>query len=48
MLPKIAIEDATIAQAIVPMVNFISRDQDEKQPYDQPLLEAVVILSEDE
>lgn len=41
-------KDATIAKAIVPMVNFISRDQDEKRPYKQPILEAVVILCEDD
>ncbi|KFZ25489.1 hypothetical protein V502_00034 [Pseudogymnoascus sp. VKM F-4520 (FW-2644)] len=40
--------NATLAEAIVPMVNFISKDQNEIRPYKQPLLEAVVILSEDD
>ncbi|KFY73298.1 hypothetical protein V499_06591 [Pseudogymnoascus sp. VKM F-103] len=38
---------ATIEEAIVPMVNFISRDQNDKRVF-KPLLKAVVILFEDD
>ncbi|KFY34396.1 hypothetical protein V494_06811 [Pseudogymnoascus sp. VKM F-4513 (FW-928)] len=41
-------KDATVANAIIPTVNFISKGQDNSRPFIQPLLEAVVILSEND